>query len=439
MKNLKYFLVIFFLPSYLSAQQCLLQSGPMVGYVDMKEALLWIQTTAEAEVQFAYWDTLHPEDIHLTEKIRTQKENAYTAKLIADQVLPGTSYQYAVFINGQKLNFGYPTTFKTQTLWQWRTDPPAFTVAIGSCAYINEPPYDRPGTPYGGEYQIFTSMHAKNPDAVLWLGDNTYLREVDWNTRTGIFHRYTHTRSLPEMQALLASRPNYAILDDHDYGSNDSDRSFVHKDITKEAFELFWGNPSFGLDGEGLTSEFQFNDITFFLLDDRTFRTPNDLKMGEKTILGEKQLEWLIDQLASSKSPFKMVAIGGQVLNTAAVYENYASHHAKERAYLLKRIEEEDIKGVIFLTGDRHHTELDKYTNKAGNVVYDLTVSPLTAGPAREVKDINQNRVKGTLVKQRNFGILTFSGPRKERTLYIEIFDVNGQRLWDFTIDSSKK
>ncbi len=410
----------------------------MVGYADMKEVLLWVQTTGEANVQFAYWEEGKEVDLFLTEQIHTVKENAYIAKIVADRVLPGKTYQYALFINDQKLTFDYPTRFKTQQLWQWRTDPPDFSVALGSCAYINETPYDRPGTPYGGDYQIFTSIQAKNPDVMLWLGDNTYLREVDWNTRTGIFHRYTHTRSLPEMQPLLASRPNYAILDDHDYGSNDSDRSFIHKDITKEAFELFWGNPGFGIEGEGLTSKFQFNDIEFFLLDDRTFRSPNHLKAGKKTILGKQQLEWLMDALASSKSPFKMIAIGGQVLNTAAVFENYANHHAEERAYLLKRIEEENITGVIFLTGDRHHSELSKYTNKAGNVVYDLTVSPLTAGASKKVDDVNEYRVPNTLVMQHNFGVLDFSGPRKARVLHIQIYDADGQALWDYTIDQAK-
>lgn len=439
MKLTRLIYLLLFIPGLLSAQQSLLQSGPMVGYIDMKEALLWVQTTSQAEVQFAYWENSKPQELYLTEKVITQPESAFIAKIVADQVLPGKSYQYALFINGQKLAFDYPTSFNTQSLWQWRTDPPDFSIAIGSCAYVNEEAYDRPGTPYGGDYQIFTQMHEKNPDAVLWLGDNVYLREVDWNTRTGIFHRYTHTRSLPEMQALLASRPNYAILDDHDFGSNDSDRSFIHKDITREAFELFWGNPSFGLEGKGLTSKFQFNDIDFFLLDDRTFRTPNYLKKGKKTILGEKQLEWIIDALVSSKSPFKMVAIGGQVLNTAAVYETYASHHAEERAYLLKRIEEENITGVIFLTGDRHFTELSKYTNKAGNDVYDLTVSPLTAGPVSKVSDVNDNRVPNTLIMQHNFGLLRFSGARNERVMNIQIYDANGKALWDYKIAQPKR
>jgi alkaline phosphatase D len=292
--------------------------------------------------------------------------------------------------------------------------------------------------PYGGEYKIFRSINDKSPDAMIWLGDNTYLREVDWFTMTGIQHRYTHSRSIEALQPLLAKTHHYAIWDDHDFGPNDSDRSFIHKDKTLQTFEDFWGNPSFGLPGqEGITTFFQYHDIDFFLLDNRYFRSPNHRKTGEPTILGEAQLEWLIDALAASRAPFKMICIGGQVLNTAAAYENYANHHWKEREYLLQQIEAEGIKNVIFLTGDRHHTELSQYTNASGNTIYDLTTSPLTSGfggPRDE--EVNAHRVEGTLVRQRNFGLLEFSGPRTERQLKMAVYDNEGQELWSKIIQS---
>ncbi len=424
--------------SQLVAQSGLLQSGPMLGYNEMREVLLWVQTNAPATVQFAYWPEAEPENRLLTAEKLTLKEEAFTAKLPAGQVEPGTKYQYELLINGKAVKLPYPTEFETQMLWQWRTGPPAFKVAIGSCAYVNETEYDRPGKPYGSDYQIFRSIHAQRPDAMIWLGDNTYLREADWFSRTGILHRYTHTRSLPEMQPLLASTHHYAIWDDHDFGPNNSDRSFIHKDKTLEAFRLFWGNPCFGLPGQGgVTSFFQYNDIEFFLLDNRYFRSPNKRQSGEATMLGKEQLEWLIDALAGSYAPFKMVCIGGQVLNTAPGEENYADHFKEEQAYLLQRIEEENIKNVIFLTGDRHHTTMSKYVNARGNTVYDLTVSSLTAG-VYAAQENNTLLMEGTYVAKHNFGLLEFSGPRLERRLTIRVLDADGQEQWVREIASEK-
>ena len=86
------------------------------------------------------------------------------------------------------------------------------------------------------------------------------------------------------------------------------------KHLTMEAFELFWGNPSYGVAGKpGATFTFQWADVQFFMLDNRYYRTPNNRKTGERTMLGEHQFEWLIDALTSSQAPFKLVAIGGQV------------------------------------------------------------------------------------------------------------------------------
>jgi alkaline phosphatase D len=278
-------------------------------------------------------------------------------------------------------------------------------------------------------------MHRLRPDAMIWLGDNTYLREADWFSRTGILARYTHTRSLPELQPLLASVHHYAIWDDHDFGNDNSDSSFPQKNTTLEAFKQFWGNPTFGFNGKpGTTSYFQFNDIDFFLLDDRYYRSPDKRVTGERQMLGKEQLEWLIDGLVNSQAPFKMVAMGCQVLNGVPAEETYIRFFPEERAYLLKRIEEENIKNVIFITGDRHFTEFNQYKNAKGNLVYDLTVSPLTSGVVKNVETNNPFRVEGTLVQARNFGFLEFKGPKTARSITIRIYDAKGNEKWNRNI-----
>lgn len=414
-----------------SAQPDLLQCGPMVCFSEMREVLLWVQTKEPAEVHIRYWEAGNPGEFHVTDRVKTRKEEAFTAKLVADTVEPGKRYEYELYINGNLVERPYPLKFQTQVLWQWRTDPPPVKIAVGSCAYINDRPYDRPGKPYGGDYKIFTSMYEKRPDMMLWLGDNVYLREPDWNTWTGITYRYTHDRSIPEMQPLLGLVHNYAIWDDHDFGPNNSDRGLWNKDMTLKAFKLFWGNPSFGVNGKpGITTTFQWSDVQFFLLDDRYYRTPNRRRTGPRTILGEEQLEWLINALVSSQATFKIIAIGGQVLNPVAKYENYATY-AEERNRLLEAISKEGVRGVLFLTGDRHHTELTALPRANSYTLYDLTVSPLTSGSHDASKEANYLRVPGTLVGEQNFAILEVTGPRKNRVMTMRIYDVDGKELWN--------
>jgi alkaline phosphatase D len=426
------------LSSFSFAQKSLLQSGPMVGYSEMKEVALWVQTTDAAGVKFVYWEKGKDTQKISTATFRTEKEKAYTATIIADKVNQGKTYSYQLFINNKKIDLPYELEFQTQKLWQWREDPPAFKIALGSCAYVNDSISDRPGKPYGGEYQIFKSIKDKDPDVMLWLGDNNYLREADWNTRTGIFYRYTHSRSLPELQPLLGATHHYAIWDDHDYGPNDADRSYPLKNITLEAFKTFWANPNYIFKDAAITGTFLWSDAQFFLMDDRWFRSPNNRTTAERTIMGKEQFQWLIDALKFSQAPFKFVAIGGQVLNDLAKYENYATYE-EERAALIKAITDEKIPGVIFLTGDRHHTELTELKREGTYPLRDLTVSPLTSGSIPlQPDEKNTLRVPDTYIGVRNFAIMEFSGKRKEREMKMIIYDTAGKELWSKVIKESE-
>ena len=422
-----------------------IQSGPMVGYSDFFEVQLWVQTTSATRVKFAWkpigtlkqgqidHDSLPTKsELVFSEEVLTGEASGFVAKILACPLEPGKKYAYSVYLNGKPINLDRETTFQTQEIWKWRNDPPPVTFTVGSCNYVNEAATDRPGKPYGSDYRIFQSIYATHPDFMVWLGDNTYLREPDWNSRTGILRRYTHTRSLPEMQALLGSAHHYAVWDDHDYGPNDSDRGYYLKETSKEIFDLFWGNQTSGLPGQGgVTSKFSWADLDFFMIDNRWFRSPNERKTGKKTMIGKTQFEWLIDNLESSKASWKFICMGGQVLNDAALYENYIALYPEERKGLLEKLEKEGIKRIVFLTGDRHHTELSILPREKGGPVYEITSSPLTATAYDGSTEANTLRAEGSHVAQSNFVNIEVSGPEKNRTLKVVCYDANGKQLWE--------
>lgn len=412
----------------------LLQSGPMLGYADMREALIWVQTKQQAEVYVSYSEVGVPGAVFETQKVKTLPDEAFTARLIADNVEPGRKYNYELFIDGQPVKLPYATQFNTPVLWKWRGNPPDFTMLTGSCAYVNQPEHDRPGKPYGGDYRIFENMASQKADFMVWLGDNLYLREPDWNTKTGILDRYTHTRSLPELQPFFASTHHYAIWDDHDYGPDNSNKSFFNKEKTQKAFDLFWGNLSYGTaEMKGAISSFQWGDADFFLLDNRSYRDPNELKNEDKTILGEKQLEWLLDNLVTSRATFKMVAMGGQFLSDYPSAEAYSANgFAKERETIIKFIYDHNIRNVIFLSGDVHFSEISILKAEGKPTIYDLTFSTMSAGPNTSGESWNNTlRIPGTVVMERNFGRINFSGPAKERKLTVGCFNTDNRMMWE--------
>lgn len=412
-----------------------LTASPMLGPTELRSARIWAQSEqGGVAYEVVYGVTGNSSLGEMT--VMSDPDRFNTLHIEIPHLEPGTSHWALIQSAGESVCD--TLFFETQVLWDFRMDPPPFKLMTGSCAYINETAYDRPGKPYGGEYAIYEAMAQEDADLMLWLGDNVYLREVDFGSLSGYGHRYRHMREVPEMQALLTSCPHIAVWDDHDFGPNDCDGSWIHSDWAQTAFESYWINPSFGLPGasEGIATQYRFNDIDFFLLDNRTFRVNHDVTTLPRQILGQEQMDWLIASLKKSRAPFKLVAIGGQMLSDAAIYENFAQF-PEERKVLLDRIEAEGIKGVVFITGDRHNTELSALQLPNGRWLYDLTASPLTSSAYDHTDEPNSLRVPGTMVGVRNYATLEFSGPRKDRSMLIRVHDVGGEVLWEKSIAAS--
>lgn len=414
-------------------------AGPMVGYSAMREAQIWVQTDQAAQIAIRYWPTGSPELTKQSPTIDTNPRAANTAHVTISGLEPGQRYNYSLLIDDNDALVDWPLRFQTQTLWQWRQDPPDFSFALGSCAYINEAAYDRPGKPYGAHYEIFGQIHKTRPDFMLWLGDNTYLREADWDSRSGILHRFSHSRALDELQPLLGSTHHYAIWDDHDYGPNNADRSYVHKQVTLDAFKSFWANPGYDATGHGgITGSFEWADAQFFLLDDRWFRSANNRRTGTQQIYGEQQIDWLLNALKASQATFKFIATGSVFVYNGRHHDSAINVAPIERERLLSAIESEGITGVVFLSGDVHHSQLVRLDRHHAYPIFEWTVSPLTAGTYPPYLDSGTNIVEGSVVVDRNFGIVEITGPKDDRIARLRVIDYRGDERWRFELRATE-
>ncbi|MBC8043734.1 MAG: alkaline phosphatase D family protein, partial [Rhizobacter sp.] len=133
----------------------------------------------------------------------------------------------------------------------------------------------------------------------------------------------------------------------------------------------------------------------------------------------------------------KVIATGGQVLNSAATLETYATF-PEERQRLIDAITKEKISGVLFLTGDRHHTELSVLPR--GDSTYalnDFTVSPLTSGLSTVQNEPNTLRAEGTFTREKNFAMMEVGGPLANRAMTITIYSNRGKQLWSRTLKAN--
>jgi len=125
--------------------------------------------------------------------------------------------------------------------------------------------------------------------------------------------------------------------------------------------------------------------------------------------------------------------MGGQFLSTSPYSENY-SNYKDEQQKILDLIAKEKIEGVIFLSGDRHFTELSKLERQGSYPIYDFTISPFSSGYYNGEGEPNSLRVPGTFVAKRNYAKITVDGKRNDRTLTCIVYDKDGKEVWQYKI-----
>lgn len=425
-----------------SAQKSIV-SGPMIGYSEHQSVLIWIELSKEVKSICVEYKIENSKDKFLTKCYEGELGKEFNpVKIELNQLKFNTNYEYRLIINGKPSADNATYSFKTKKVWgYWSNEKPEeFSFMVGSCTYLNDSMYDRPGKPYGQSPEIFKSMSNVNTAFMLWSGDNVYLREADWSSEWGIKRRYSVNRANENLQKLLSSRANYAIWDDHDFGPNDGNSSYELKEVTRKTFVDYWGNRTFGENNQGIYSKFNYADCEFFMLDNRFFRSANELKDSlngkpnpEKVMFGKQQMQWLKNGMISSYAKFKFIVMGGQALNPIADKECLKRYPA-EYYELLDFISDNKIEGVIFITGDRHFTELLTVQYKENYPLYEFTCSPLTSGAytnlSKTPEFTNPSRVEGTLVLENNFGVVSISGDKKNRMIQIAVYSATGNELW---------
>lgn len=418
-------------------------SGPMLGPVELRDAKIWIEVSP----------TVRSVALQYKKKNETKTKTIYYKGQLGNEFNPlqltiggldfNTAYGYQFIIDG-KLSAA-SGGFITKDLWQYRKPAPDYSFLTGSCAYFNQPVYDRPGTPYGKDSSIFESMAKEKAAFMLWLGDNWYTREADYFSEWGLWYRAHRDRALPVLQNFWKAMPHVATWDDHDYGPNDIGKNYTLKNVSRNIWKQYWCNPSYGENEEGIYTMYTWSDVDFFITDDRWWRSAdrmNDSVDGkpnpEKRMLGRQQMEWLKNALLYSGATFKIVVTGSQVLNPVSPFDKWREFPA-EYDELMSFLSENKINGVLFLTGDRHHSEIIKVERPGTYPLYDITVSPLTSATHKfGVEEANNpSRVFGLPEKQ-NYARVTVTGNRNERMLTVEFRGIKGEPLGQWSVNEKE-
>ncbi|HEX6138344.1 MAG TPA: alkaline phosphatase D family protein [Casimicrobiaceae bacterium] len=404
----------------------------MHGYADYTSALLWVQAEAPGPIRIRWRGEHDGVDHETTLDARAASDDIVLARLTG--LAPGARAAYTVDGDGERRE----GAVRAQPYWTRGEDAPDITIAIGSCFFLAAAEQPWGESTYGGGYEIFDAIAAKAPDLMVWLGDNLYFQPPDELDPASMAARYRRQRALPALQRLLTAAPQVAIWDDHDYGPNDADMSYVLKGEALALFTRYWANPGYGLpDAPGIFGQARLGDVDLFLLDDRWYRSANRmLDAPGKTMFGAQQLAWLRNALVHSHAPLKLVVNGSQMWNRVNRFEGLNHYSYEQKAFadwlLVQRVD-----GVIFASGDRHFSELLRIDRPGAYPLYEFTSSPLTSRPWEKpeaAERTNADVVPGTLVGKRQFGLIRLTGPAKTRRIALESYDQKGVLLWRYEL-----
>ncbi len=410
-----------------------LVAGPMQGATETTGMKIWLMVKNTASVTFTLIDSVSSvsaaRQTLSTQGIENFKGNVPLI-FTFNGLRENAAYRYEIDLDGEIIK-------GDRTLKTSNSNPDKFSFLLFSCALT--PPFGLRWLHPGIENRTYKYILQKESDFTIWMGDYLYYMKKDFGSKKGMLRKQTRNRKLNKVHRFLVTQPQYSVWDDHDYGANNKGRAFAFRDESLEVFKQFWPNPYYGTDQtRGCFFNFSYGDAEFFMLDNRFHMTPPDA--SDAAYLGKEQMEWLKQKLLESKAAFKFIVSGSQVLNVVTKHECFCKY--KEFNDLLAFINEHNIPGVLFFSGDRHHSDLIKMERENNYTLYDFTSSPVTSFRNRLKNNPaelnNPLRVPGKLVPFQNFGRVTISGEAANRVCTLEVFNKRGKPVWRYDIRGSE-
>lgn len=250
-------------------------------------------------------------------------------------------------------------------------------VAFGSCSVADQPQW------------VWPHVLARQPAAWVWLGDIVYGDLLPTNHAGGagfallssgrwskgnprhLGQQYAIQAAHPGYSALVASgTPIFGIWDDHDFGEDNADKTYAHKDASRNLLLDFLGEPhnssrrDVARAGVYSTHTVAGGRVRVVLLDVRSNREP--YSSGDAgDFLGEKQWRWLKATLEASTADVNIIVSSIQVLPPRksvagiTILESW-SRFPPARARLLEVIADSGCRRPLLLSGDVHYAEISE-------------------------------------------------------------------------------
>jgi alkaline phosphatase D len=448
-----------------------LPQGTAVGDVTDRSAVLWLRTGGLQAVQVEWasvdaWEKMSGMATAAVKPssspiIHTGPQADFTLSLPLNDLSPATRYRYHIFVDGPERSGAFSRTLAATG--EFTTLPERHRSVPVTFAWSGD--LGGQGRCRRGEagYHVFDVIRVQRPAFFLFLGDTIYADNPcpvppneagaesiaqslpDYRAR----HRYQ--RGALALRRFLEAIPVYVTWDDHEVKNNFSGPYESLMPAGRQALREYWPIQTAADDPHRLYRSIRYGtDLELFLLDTRQYRSRNaDPDGPAKTMLGAAQLAWLLDGLRTSTATWKVVATtvplsvakGGNLLNPG--FDGWAggddgTGFERERQVIVDAILSNRIKNVVFLAGDVHFVQANRYDpNGDGSPdFHEFVVGPLSAQPGR-LQSPSPGLYPTNLITNGgydNFG-LVHVGPR---TFEVTVIDDAGQTRFSHRLTSQE-
>lgn len=373
----------------------------------------------------------------------------YTVKIDADGLVPGTTYYYGFEAGGQRSPVGRTKTLPAVGVEQVR-------LAFASCANY----------PFGYFNGYGHIARRDDLDAVLHLGD--YLYEYghgEYGDGTNLAripaplgetisladYRWRHAsyKADPDLQAAHGRHPWITVWDDHETANNSHATGAENHDPEEEgdwqtrmlaAIRAYYEWMPIRELPTGLFRTFRFGDLLDLVMLDTRLQRDAQAEAGDegaandpkRTLLGEDQTGWLLDALSRSAADgIRWRVIGQQVVVSPSVFSKFGFNpdawdgYRSSRRRVLDHLLENDIRDVVFLTGDVHSSWVFEVPHDDGTPRCALEfVCPAISSPAigknRRIRDsfleatADMDHLRYVDIEQNGYAVLALTSEKTQ-------------------------
>lgn len=335
-----------------------------------------------------------------------------SAALDVEGLAADTEHEITVVVGGAQLG-----PYRARTAPR-DDDPRAVRIAVAADADTH-PSFDT---------DLIDHLLAAAPDLLVTLGDFPYTDNGPPAVTLPEYRaRHVRSRTLAKYRALHEAVGVRAIYDDHEL-CNDWDAERAAADPERCAAAMTAWDEFFPV--RGATGEIRYRSWRWgahaecFLLDCRRFRSANQADDGPgKTMLGARQLAWLLDAIARSAATFKLV------FTTVPLDFGNGDDHWRSFAHERQRIFDAlvGLPGVVFFSGDQHWFAAHRHAHG----IREFQIGPL----ARGICDPGPP-APGVLFRatQYNAGLLEIDGA----ALRFTAIGPGGERLYEETLTADQ-